>query len=89
MDPSPRIGTPKREREGDASSSDEEMKDPDAKRRASATDKDDQDMEAPSDAPGPSATDNEGQYAAAPQTQSDMRYCLREIAKNPLRLNGA
>ena len=37
------------------------------------------------DAPGPSATDNEGQYGAAPQTQSDMRYCLREIAKNPLR----
>ena len=42
-------------------------------------------MEAPSDAPGPSAADNEGQYGTAPQTQSDMRYCLREIAKNPLR----
>ena len=83
--PPPRIGTPKREREGGGSSSEEEMKDPDAKRRTSATDKDGQDMEAPSDAPSPSARDNEGQYGTAPQTQSDMRSCLREIAKNPLR----
>ena len=47
--PPPRIGTPKRERGGEASSSDEETKDPDTKRRASATDKDDHDMDAPSD----------------------------------------
>ena len=83
--PPPRISAPKREREGAASSADDEMKDPETKRRASATDRDDHDMDAPSDVPAPSAIAHGGQYGAAPQIWSGLRFCLREVARNPLR----
>ena len=79
--PPPQIGTPKRKREGDATSENEEMKDPDPKRRTSAVDREDQDMEDPPSEPGPSATG----YGTAPRPQSGQRYSLRDIAKNPLR----
>ena len=47
--PPTRVGTPKRDRDGAGSSADEEMRDPEAKWRTSATDKEDCSMLAPSD----------------------------------------
>ena len=68
--PPPRIGAPNRGREGEASTSDEEMKDPDSRRRTSETDKGGQDMDAPSDAPGSSAIDYGGQFGAARNSET-------------------
>ena len=83
--PPPRIGAPKRERETDPSLPDDGTLDPESKRRASATDKSGHDMDAPSDVPAPPAIDMGGLYGTAPQIWSGLRYCLKEVAKNPLQ----
>ena len=76
--PPPRIGAPKREREGDVTSEDEEMKGPEPKRRTSAVEKEDQDMDDPASAPAPPATDCEGQYGTATRLQPEFRYSQRD-----------
>ena len=80
-----RIGAPKREREGEASSSDEEMRDRDTKRRTSATDKGDQDLATPSDVQMTTTIELSGKYGAAPSVLSGLRYDLGSVLQNPLR----
>ena len=78
--PPPRIGAPKREREGHVAPEDEEMDDPDPKRRTSAADKEDQDMEDPAPEHRPSTVEFGGQYGTATHPQLNVRYSLGKIA---------
>ena len=79
------MDTPKREREEPATSEDEEMDDPDPKRRPSAVDTADQDMGDPAPTQRTSAVDYGGQYATAARPQLGIRYPLSKIARQPLR----
>ena len=92
----PRVGTPKRERADDETSSDSVLQVRPPKRRASGMSTSDTELEAPSDTPRPVVSMTATQsiapfpappivtpYGAAPQTQPQVRYSLSEIAKIP------
>ena len=94
----PRVGTPKRERADDETSSDSDLQDRPPKRRASGKSTSDTELDAPSDSPRPAVSMTVTQsiapfpappiatpYGTAPQTQPQVHYSLSEIMKNPLR----
>ena len=68
----------------DPSLPDDGTLDPESKHQTSATDNRGHNMDAPSDVQAPAVSDHGGRYGAAPQIWSALRYCLKEVAKNPL-----
>ena len=83
--PSSRAGTPKRGRDGEGSSTDEEMRDQVSKRRTSAPDKEGRDMLAPSDVNVTTTIELCGKYGAAPTVFTGLLYDLGLVLQNPLR----